>query len=626
MSSFDPQRALAELQWLKDHPWFEEKPASMEEFLGEGYLNIEKGIRPGVKAELIALFGTEVNGERISLYRWGMFTGAIGIGKTTMASVILPYMVHWVLCLRDPQDFYDLLPGSRIAFMQMSTSEPQAKETVFGDIKARIEYSPWFQNKYPFDPKFTNQLRFAKDIWVLPGNSAETTFEGYNILGGILDEADSHKKTKDKDYAEQGWNTINSRIDSRFQDRGFLLTIGQMKSASGFAKAKYDELNKDPDNAHTVRMTIWESLGWDKYLKPDGTRDSFWYDIKRKEIIPSGAAAIVASQNKNLMEIPNVYRKAFENKPEQALRDLAGIPPASGDPFISLTYKIDEAIEKWNERYNNLGSPVDDDPVRPKFADWFKAKNSLKRAIHIDLAYSSEGDALGLAMGHVAEIVEYEGEKRPYIVFDLLLRMKAAPGTEILLQEVRQIIYTLKDDLGFNIKAVTMDGFQSTDTKQQLRRRRINTDYVSMDKSKLPYTDLRDALYEDRIEFPPYLTYLTKGANERVQIAVKELMELEEGDLKIDHPKHGSKDVADAMAGVTYTLMGDRQYRRNVLSLEERRQRNEEIEQGTGTDGFSLGKYNVGADLHAPIPPQMPTGPGGFMMPVPTRLIPRHKR
>jgi hypothetical protein len=617
MGTFDPARAIRELQWLKDHPAFDQMPASMEEFLGEDYLNIAKGIRPGVKAELIELFGEDVNGERIAKYRWAMFTGAIGIGKTTMASIILPYMVHWVLCLKNPQEFYGLLPGSRIAFMQMSTSSDQAKETVFGDIKARIEYSPWFQRNYTFDQTFKNQLRFPKDIWVLPGNSAETTFEGYNILGGILDEADSHKITKDKDYAEQGWNTINSRIDSRFEDKGFLLTVGQMKKASGFAKKKYDELRRDKVDAHTVRMTIWESRGWSHYLTDTGEHDSFWYDIKRKEIVPSGAASLIASSSENLMEIPNVYRKNFENKPEQALRDLAGIPPAAGDPFISLSYKIEEAVDRWQTRYDSIGSPVSTDPVRPQFADWFRAKDSLKRAIHVDIAYASAGDALGLAMGHVAEVVEFEGEMKPYIVFDFLLRMKAAPGTEILLQDIRRIIYMLRDDFGFKISKISMDGFQSTETKQQLRKRKFRTEYVSVDRSKLPYEDLRDAIYEDRIEFPPYVTYLSKGSDQQVQIAVKELSELEEDDRKIDHPETGSKDVADAMAGVTYTLMGDRSYRRNVRSLDEARERRDALQ--TGTDGYQVGHHILSGTgqggLQAPIPPSPGSGLGGLVMP-----------
>jgi hypothetical protein len=325
------------------------------------------------------------------------------------------------------------------------------------------------------------------------------------------------------------------------------------------------------------------------------------------------------------MEIPSVYRKNFENKPEQALRDLAGIPPAAGDPFISLTHKLDEAVERWQERYDNLGSPVTDDPVRPLFEDWFVAKDSLRRAVHLDIAYSADGDALGLAMGHVAEVIEYDGELKPYIVFDFLLRMRAAPGTEIMLQEVRRIIYDLKEEFKFRVSKVSMDGFQSTEMKQQLRKRKFQTEYVSVDRSKLPYEDLRDAIYEDRIEFPPYYTHLSKGSDERVQIAIKELSELEDGDKKIDHPEAGSKDVADAMAGVVYTLMGDRSYRRNVRSLDEARERREALQ--TGTDGYQVGRHNlpgIGAGgLQAPVPPRLTPGMGGLSMPVPPRLQPR---
>lgn len=612
MNQWDPKKIADDLQWLKDHPWFNEKPASIIEFLGSDYLNIEKGVRPGVRAELIALFGEKVNGFRISLVRWGMFTGAIGIGKTTMGSVILPYMVHWVLCLKDPQEFYELLPGSRIAFMMMSTSEDQAKETVFGDVKARIQYSPWFKDNFPYDPDFKNQLRFSKDVWILPGSSKETSFEGYNILGGILDEADSHQVTANKDYADSGWNTINSRIDSRFQDRGFLLTIGQMKKANGFAATKYKELNEDPSTAHTVRMTIWDSLGWGKFLNPDGTRDSFWYDTKRKEIVSSGAAQLLGFPE-HILEIPRVYEKNFRNKPEQALRDLAGIPPQTGSAFISLTHRVEECFDRWKLRYGDE-SPVNSDVKRPVIADWFRNPTPLRRALHLDIAYSGEGDAAGIVMGHVSHLVQTDEdeEEKPYIVIDCIIRVKAAPGQEIMISELRNYIYDLKRR-GYRIKEVTMDGFQSTDTRQQLRKKRFGVSYLSIDKSKLPYEDMRDAIYEERLELPPYMTYIGVGDGELLNIAYKEIVELEDTGKKIDHPIHGSKDVADGIAGVVTTLMGDRAYRRSVGSKETSEASNIDPD-----DPFGYGDANSplsglkGDGLQAPLPPSfgaVPTFP-----------------
>lgn len=614
-----------ELKWLAENPAFSVRPATIEEFLKKPYLDIWDRVRPGLRDAFIDIFGTEVSSERIAHVERAMFTGAIGIGKTTFASIALPYMAHWVLCLKDPQGFYGLLPGSRIAFMQMSTSGKQAREVIFGDIKARIRHSQWFSENFPYDDNFTNQIRFPKDIWIIPGDSGETTFEGYNILGGILDEMDSHKQTAEKDYADDGYNTIESRIASRFVDnsdpereghKGLILCIGQMKKAHGFAARKYKEFIND-DKAKVVRMTIWESYGWDKYTNPTtGERRSFFYDTRRKQIVPSEVVKVV--KNPNIIEIPRAFKKSFENNPEKALRDLAGIPPETEDAFISLADRVDEARQRWILRHGDE-SPVSDDPVRPKFADWFRTENDpRRRTIHLDLAVSGNGDALGFAMGHVEELVEIDGEKKPYIVFDCLVRIKALSGTEIILSDVRQLVYHLRDDRGFRIKRVTMDGFQSTDSLQQFRKRRIEADYLSVDKSTLPYEDLREALYERRVEFPPYMTYMYRGSLDKVEIASQELLRLQFDGRKVDHPTDGSKDVADAMAGVCFTLMGDRTYRRGVTSLSAHRDRKEsESMEATGTEGYAApidllpSLRNLGR-LGAQLPPDMG---GGFTVP-----------
>jgi hypothetical protein len=624
----DPMdRYIAEAAWLLAHPHFEQKPATISEFLGPGYLDIEAKVRPGVKEALEGIFGEEVSGDRIALYEEAMVTGAIGIGKTTFASIALPYMAHWVLCLKDPQDYFNLLPGSRIAFMQMSTSEDQALQVIYSDIKARIEHAEWFVENYPHDPKYTKQIRFPKDVWILPGDSSETTFEGYNILAGILDEMDSHKVTRDKDYAEQGFDTIHSRIASRFTDdageghKGLIICIGQMKKGTGFAAKKYKEMLANP-KAHVTRMTIWESLGWQRFTNPDGTRKSFWYDRKRKTIIPTMLVEMV--ENPDIIEIPEAYRAQFENNPEKALRDLAGIPPETSDPFISLVHKIEGCSARWRLKHN-ADSPVKlTTPTRVEFEDWFEAKNDpRKRVIHIDMATSGDGDSLGMAMGHVPEMVEIDGELKPYIMIDCLIRLRAAAGQEIILSDVRNLIYRMKFDLGFRIVKTTIDGFQSTDTMQQLRKKRISAEHLSVDRTTLPYEDLREAIYEERIDFPKYMVYLKPGDLKSVDIAYQELSRLTDTGKKIDHPQDGSKDVADAIAGVCYTLMGDRTYRKGVSSGERGQSVN-------GADWLRKQGVNIDELLReSPIPPSVgglkapPISGGGVGVFIPPRLSPR---
>ena len=573
---------IAEARWLMKYPQFEERPATIREFVTANYLNNERSVRPGVMQALIDIFGDDIDPDWISLKRRAVFTGGIGIGKTTFASIVLPYMVHWVFCLRDAYEYFDIMDGTRIAFMMMSTSEKQAKEVLFGDVKARVENSPWFRDRCPRDERYENQIRFAKNIWILPGGSEETAFEGYNILGGVLDEGDSHKKTQRKDYAEQGYDTINSRIESRFMDhtngkhRGLLVVIGQTKSTSGFMQKTYDDFQKDPD-ALALRMKIWESHGWHKYTEnPDDAknmretapRKSFIYDVLRKEIIQKSEAVAEGwwkgSDDDKYIEVPIAYINPFIKNPQKALRDLAGIPPEAGDPFIALTHYITGGADLWTERMG-VGAPVNDSSNAPVFADWFHATDKLKRVMHLDLAYSAEGDALGMAMGHVPEIVTTpEGEDQPLILFDFLMRIKAPAGNEIIFSDVRRLIYELKFVRGFNLKIVTMDGFQSTDFQQQLRKKKYQVEYLSVDKKKMPYEDLREAIYDKRCYFPPYMTKLDRGDTDLVNIAYRELSQLEDTGLKIDHPPKGSKDVADAMAGVCHYLMQDSQFRRGA--------------------------------------------------------------
>lgn len=566
--SYDPVRVAEELQWLQDNPHFQERPASIREFLGPDYLDCEALIRDSIKEALIEIFGEKVNPNSIAQVQRAMVTGAIGIGKTTIASIIMPYMVHWILCLKDPQGYFQLLAGSRIAFMQMSTNANQAIEVIFGDIKARINHSPWFQANATMDDKYTKQIRFpGKDIWILPGDSSETTFEGYNILGGILDEMDSHKVTKDKDYAEVGYDTIHARISSRFDDRGLLVLIGQMKKATGFAARKLVEFSHDP-NAYVKKMTLWESRGWKHYSDPvTGEHMSFFYDFKRRSIIPKLVADLLDGENsENLLEIPEKFRKDFENNPEKALRDLAGIPPMVSNPFIGLVDRIESCRDRWHARHP-VCSPVKARPERIEFEDWFVGnRDPRKRVLHVDNAYSGDGDALGMAMGHIEEMVERDGERKPLVVFDFIARIRVGSGQVIMFSDVRQIIYHLRDDLGFKLHKVTMDGFNSTDTLQQLRKKKFLVEEISVDKSTLPYEDLREAIYEQRVEFPKYMTYYRNGDTETMEIALKELMELSESGGKVDHPQDGSKDVCDAMAGVMYSLIGDRTYRRGLGS------------------------------------------------------------
>lgn len=583
------QLALSEIQWLKDNPDFKMRPASITDFCGPGYLN-ERNVRPGIMQALIETFGEQVNGYSISNKRRALLTGAIGIGKSTYAAIALSYMVHWIKCLRNPKEFYNLSEDSVIGFMMMSTTEKLAQEVIFQKVKRRIQNSDWFERHAPLateNKRMQKQMRFEGDVWIVPGSSEETSFEGYDILGGIIDEGDSHPVTDRKSYAQAGYDTIESRISSRFTDfklkehRGLIIVIGQAKTKSGFMMTKYKEFTNDP-SAVAVHMSLWESFGWYCYTKDTddidrkretAERDSFYYDTNRRQMYSKEAAQLV--MNKDLIEVPVHYRKEFENDPVKALRDIGGIPPEQDDPFISRTDYILDCQNLWHQRFEGFDSPVGTGSRMEQISlpDWFRPevispKGDYRRVIHIDTAYSPNGDALGFAMAHIPEKTMRYEEERPVIVFDMLMRIKSTTSVEINFGELRSFIYALRDERGFNIDFVTIDGFNSFDFIQQLNRNRVRAENLSVDKNKGPYEDIRDCINDKRVEFPQYMVHYRQGETELVNIAYKELSEVQDTGKKIDHPKDGSKDVADAMAGCVSTLLGATKYMREARTVE----------------------------------------------------------
>ena len=514
--------------------FFNEIPVPIREFIDSpDYLNLKDQCRRRIKEEIVTIFGEEIQPYHLSQYMYALITGGIGIGKTFTGGIVFSYLVYRMGCLKNPQEYYGFAHKTRLAFMNMSHNRNNALDVLFGEVKNRIESSPWFQKNCLPNKKYTNVLKFKNNIYVIPGDSSETTFEGYNIIGGIVDEADSHKITSKKDYAEQGFDTIEIRIKSRanpkFGHIGFLLIIGSKKKQRGFVQRKYDEF-KTMDNAHAVHLPMWEARDIE-----DFKGDYFYFDVLKKEITlpPKG-------KNPNVLRIPDEYKDDFIRNPDKAMRDLAGHPPFARQPFFALSEKLLN-LEFKSPLQNPVERAVG---AEVSFHPWFVG-GGYKYFVHFDLGLNKDGsDFCGFALGHISDWVKKDNEMKPIVTVDVMLRIEAPPGGEIIIKDLRQIVYYLKEDRGFNIKSVSFDGWQSTETIQQLRKKRIRSDVLSVDKDNKCYDDLKDVIYEDRFVSHYYKPF------------IEEAIELEHTDAgKIDHPAEGSKDVSDAVAAVVYKLI-----------------------------------------------------------------------
>jgi hypothetical protein len=136
-------------------------------------------------------------------------------------------------------------------------------------------------------------------------------------------------------------------------------------------------------------------------------------------------------------------------------------------------------------------------------------------------------------------------ERAPVYVVDFVLRIVPPVGDELVLGDIRRFVYDFAAH-GYSISCVSLDSWQSADAIQQLNQKGYNAIMLSVDTSVDPYENLKSALYENRVffyDYPPLINELKKLEDNRIKRK-----------RKIDHPKRGSKDCADALAGCLYTL------------------------------------------------------------------------
>jgi len=173
------------------------------------------------------------------------------------------------------------------------------------------------------------------------------------------------------------------------------------------------------------------------------------------------------------IRVPLSLKANYLRDPENFLRDIACFPLRAVRPFIRRASKIielDEVSKTIINPFNDQLSQFDSD---------FTCHDNFRRYMHIDLGLVK--DAVGISMCHAPYFVEREVArvgakgvvrervKLPFIKFDFLGRIKAKKGEEIVLAEVRELIYQLSLRL-FPIYLITYDGFQcfTGDTKVAL--------------------------------------------------------------------------------------------------------------------------------------------------------------
>ena len=512
-------------------------------------------------------------------YEEGDFMWGKGSGKDSTVAKCFIYQGYKLACLVNPQKFLGLGKGSSIDIVNIASNVEQAKNIFFNYLKSYLKECRdpktgrnWFATRnFWFDEGKRDfvymdlrdqegdikikEVYFGRGIQCHSLTSDKFTAEGKNLIIAIMDEVGAMKPDR----------VFGANLD--VEDKNI---IGQYKSlASSLRRTKFGKLlcisykyGKSCPMSILVRKNRSNPR---KFVRVYSV-----YDV-RDDIDP--------------VELRDRLQSDYDDNPELAkMMYECKDPEVETNRFYSNIYVIKNCVDTKSTHSVN--------PFRNKILtcndlsvgldvlleQWFRGNNKYYYTAHADLAKGRiwEGDAAGVAIGHLEEMrVSYDGAwveyyKRTYgvdlskkigelrigVVIDLVLQLTCTrEQRELRISSVRKFLIDLQNQRNFGFTKVTFDRWGSEESIQEFRAAGIDSELLSMDKSYDPWHTAKDFQQQGIWKTYPH------------KILEREMAELVDTGRKIDHPDktitrmeedgqdRGSKDLADSVTGVTYTLV-----------------------------------------------------------------------
>lgn len=513
-------------------------------------------------------------------------TGAIGLGKSNIATAGLAYDLHNLLCLKNPQAYYGLTSSSEIVFALFNITlalSGSVGSTLWTD---HVNNSPYFRDICTVDRYKKNALIFPKNIKVISG-SRFTHALGQNVFAAFLDEVnfgqDVEKGDKIKSQMLDNYTNLLRRMESRFKDTtgripGRMFLVSSKKADSDFLENHIRD-NKDKPTTYVIDEPIYkikthyfDSVTGNRIPRFKGETFRIMIGDQRvdSKLLLDSEDSIPGYE---IIEVPIEYRPSFEQDLENSLRDIAGKSTAATTSLIKDRELIRSSInsdrtpifpvETIYLSFKDNGDQIIDYMDTEEFRKWLAGTEEFPRAIHIDLAIS--GDSVGIAMGHLSGYktlsrtsidLEHEEYTEPTIVVDFMTRIRNIEGQKIPFEKITRFVFDLRSKFGVSIHFVSTDGFQSEYMRQKFDTKGIKTAIISVDKKDDEYLNLRTIHMEGRIDMYEYNKYMVELFS-----LIRDVKR-----AKVDHQQKnidgtpGSKDVSDAVAGLCAGLYKNKDF------------------------------------------------------------------
>ena len=454
-----------------------------------------------------------------------------GSGKDYCSTISVSYIVYLLLCLKDPATYYGKPPGDSIDILNVAINAQQASNVFFKGFKTRIDRSPWFVGKYEAK---ASEVKFDKSITVHSGHSERESWEGYNVIVVVLDEISGFaiENTTGHDQAKTGeaiYDMYRASVASRFPDFGKVILLSFPRFKNDYIQTHYESVIAEKETViRSILMKMDENL-------PDHTEGNeitveWEEDHIKSYLYPKTYAIKRPTWDINPTKKIEDFKVDFYRNSLDALGRFACMPPEAVDAFFKSREKIEKAFYKMNIAVDQFG----------RLEEWFQPEKDKEYFIHVDLA--QKHDHCAVALAHVNHWVNVKvtsdySQPAPIVEVDAVRFWTPTADKSVDFTEVKDYILSLKTR-GFNIRVCTFDRWNSHDMMQQLKQYGINTELLSV--AKKHYDDMAMIVAEERVSGPA------------IKLLIDELLQLRIMRDKVDHPRKGSKDLADAVCGAIF--------------------------------------------------------------------------
>ena len=551
---------------------YDEIPVTIEEFihnrkyLGNGLINSEGKftIFPYWEEKLKEIFPTNID----TAYNTIILTGAIGLGKSTIAVICLLYLLYRLLCLKDPYLHYGLQPIDKISISLMNITLENAKGVSLDKMNQMILSSEWFMSHGNMSGVSNLTYTPNKHIELITASSNNQVI-GRCIFANFTDEVNfglTNDVEKLKNKQKQLISQIDARMKSRFLRGNKLPTLNIIASSKNSDQSfleSYIELKRKNETKTTLIVDEPQWVVDSRKVSNEWFYVAIGNKFLANELLPKVSTQEMVDSYRakgySMLKVPMAYYENFSDNIDGALTDIAGIATASSLKYISGV--------RWNEiktkEYENpfireiieVGNAKDDIAQYSDFFDLSKVDYNIKsRPLYIHLDMSKSGDKTGIAgvwiTGKKPKVEGEDSSRELFFKVAFSVSIKAPKGYEISFDKNRTFIRWLKEQ-GFRIKGISADTYQSAQIQQQLTADGFNVQTISVDrldsetKQCLPYAYLKSTIYDRRLKVYDRCDFLTE-----------EVLGLErESDGHINHPENGtqgSKDAIDAVCGALW--------------------------------------------------------------------------